>query len=643
MKKLSSGCTLDCFDCCRFNVYVDDDKVIKIEGDKEHPYTKGFICKKGFMHLDRHNHPERQFKPLLKVNGKWREISFEEATDIMAKKLAKYKEESGTESILYYEQYGSGSLLKSIGDIFFNFYGGCSKQKGGPCWSAGIKAQNGNFGDVKSHSLEDMLNSKNIIVWGKNPAYTTIHTMQMINKAKRNGSYVIVIDPIYTATAAQADYYVQIKAGGDIALALAMGKRIIELKKYDEDYINNFVNGFEDYKLLLDEFDINELAKEAGVTLETIDFLVEKYTELYSTILLGYGLQKYKHGGNTILLIDTLAAITGQIGVSGGGVNYANKVYPGVLNLDPYNSESYANNKEFFTSHIGKHIIDNNIKMAVIVKNNLINQLPDVKGLKSAFNKIEFKVCFDQFLTDTAEVCDLFIPTTTVFEGEDLLFSSMTNPYLTYIEKAVEPKDILMDEYYFFRKVAEKLKMDNYPYVDKKEYLSEVIKPLLEYDSNVSLDYIRGNYYTIHEGVAWKDKKFLTESGKFEILFNRDVIKGRNAKGKKGLRLITTHSKDALFSPHFMDKSGVSEIYINEKEAFSRGIKDGELVLIKSSKGEIKSRLKIDNNVADGLVMMYVGWWYKHGNPNVLIESGISDFGGQVTYNEAFVEISSEI
>ena len=59
MKKLSGGCTLDCFDACKFNVYVDNGKVVKIEGDKNHPYTKGFVCKKGLMHLDRMNHKDR--------------------------------------------------------------------------------------------------------------------------------------------------------------------------------------------------------------------------------------------------------------------------------------------------------------------------------------------------------------------------------------------------------------------------------------------------------------------------------------------------------------------------------------------------------------------------------------------------------
>lgn len=91
MRILSHGCTLDCFDCCKFNVYVKDDKIIKIEGDKNHPYTRGMICKKGRAHVTRLNHKDRIYKPLLKVNGEWKEISFEEAINIMAEKLNYYK------------------------------------------------------------------------------------------------------------------------------------------------------------------------------------------------------------------------------------------------------------------------------------------------------------------------------------------------------------------------------------------------------------------------------------------------------------------------------------------------------------------------------------------------------------------------
>lgn len=639
MKKLSGGCTLDCFDACKFNIYTDGNNIAKIEGDKSHPYTKGFICKKGLQHLKRHNHLNRQYKPLLKVNNKWKEISFEEALNIMAEKISEYKNNYGPRAFVYYEQYGSGSLLKSIGEIFFNFLGGSNKQKGGPCWSAGIEAQKINFGDVKSHSLEDMLNSKTIIVWGKNPANTTIHTMKMIKKAQKDGAYVIVIDPICTATAKQADYYLQVKPGGDGALALAMGKRIIELNLHDEDFINEYVNNFSKYKSYLDKLDLENLCNIAGVTLEDLDFLVKKYTERYSTILQGYGMQKYSYGGNTIGNINTLAAITGQIGFSGGGVNYANRVFPDVLNTDPYNSSKYADDDFFYVSKISKYIKENNIKMAIITKSNLLNQLPQLKDLNEAIEGIDFKVCFDLFLTDTAEVCDLFIPATSVFESEDLLYSSMTNPYLTYIEKAVDPENPLMDEYYFFQELARKLSLNNYPYVDKKEYLEKVIEPLKSFNKEISLDYLKDNYFTIHEDIAWKDKKFKTESGKFEIFIDENSLNINKDNKKYDFRLLTNHGRESLFSQHYMDDETTAKAYINKKMADKYNLSHDDLINMESSEGKIKVCLQVDDSICDNVVMMYAGWWKKHGNPNWIIKSGMSDIGGQVTYNETFVKL----
>lgn len=663
MKKLSHGCTLDCFDCCKFNVYVKDNSIVKIEGDKNHPYTKGFICKKGLAHLDRLNHKDRIYNPMIKKDNKWIEISFDEALNIMAEKLKEYKEKFGSKSIMYYEQYGNGSILKSIGNIFLNMYGGASVSKGGPCWSAGIAAQKENFGDVRSHSLDDMLNSKNIFIWGKNPAFTTIHTMQMIRKAKANGSKIIVIDPIYTKTAEISDLYIRVKPGGDLALALAIGKTIIEKNLYDKEYIDSYVLGFDDYKEYVESLDLNNLLEISGVSMDDLESIVSLYTEKYSTLLLGYGMQKYKSGGNTIKAINTLGAITGQIGFSGGGVNYANKVYPSVLNGDPYNSESLGDSRKFYTSDISDFIdysikgqtyykdgmftknisnkedlesLDIPVKMAIITKSNLLNQLPNLNKLKSSIDNIEFKVCFDMFMTDTAKECDMFIPTTSTLESEDLIYSSMTNPYITYNEKALEPKNIYMDEYYFFMELAKRMGIKEYPNVSKREYLTKIIEPLKDYYEDISLDKIKDEYITIHKSVAWEDKKFLTPSVKFEIALYKDSL-SYNDENK--IRLLTNHGRDSLSSQHLMDVEGISNAYINRRLALKKGIYDNEVVILKSENGSIKVKINIDESVGDNIVMMYVGWWNKHGNPNILTNSGISDIGGQITYNETFVYI----
>ena len=659
MKTASQGCTLDCFDACRLKVHVENNKVIKIEGDKEHPFTKGFICNKGRSHLDRLNHPDRIYNPLLKVDGEWVEITFERAIEIMAEKLNFYKNKYSSQSIMYYEQYGNGGLLKSIGDIFFNFYGGVSKQKGGPCWSAGIKAQTYDFGDVRSHSLEDMKNSKNIFIWGKNPAYTTIHTMQILQNAKLNGCKVIVIDPIKTSTANIADYYIQINPGTDGALAMAMTKIIIKENLCDKEYIDSYVLGYEEYKNYLDTLELDYLSRECGIELDTIKELAKLYGQKYSSIWLGYGMQKYRNGGNTIRAIDALGAITGQIGYSGGGINYANKVYLDILKIDPYGSDTYAQNRGFYVHELSefidnytKYTVDNGdnvvLKMAVIVKSNLLNQLPNLNKLESSFDKIEFKVCFDMFMTDTAEKCDLFIPCSSTLESEDLLFSSMCNPYITYNEKAVEPMNKLMDEYYFFRELAKVMQINNYPQVSKKEYLNKVIEPLKNVDKSINLDKIKNEYITIRKSIPWEDKKFETPSRKFELYSSKVKSLGitpiptyiEPGKIREGeFRLITTHHRETLFSQHYMDKKGISKAYINEEMAIIRKIANKEIVSLRSENGEINVQIVIDNNIKDNIVQMYVGWWKKHGNPNFITSSKVSDLGGQVTYNETFVDI----
>ncbi|EMJ5760400.1 molybdopterin-dependent oxidoreductase [Clostridioides difficile] len=791
IKKLSHGCTLDCHDCCKFNVYTKGNNVVKIEGDKNHPYTKGFICKKGMAHLDRLNHKDRIKTPMLKVDGVWKEISFDKAIEIMAEKLTYYKEKYTSKSVMHYDQYGSGSVLKYIGDIFFNFYGGVSRHKGGPCWSAGMHAQKYDFGVAKSHAIEDMLNSKSIFVWGKNPAYTTIHTMQIIKKAKEKGIKIVVIDPIYTKTAQIADKYVQVNPGTDGALAIAMAKIIVEDKLYDEEYINSYVIGFEEYKKYLSSLELSFLIDECGVKENNIRELVDLYTNKYSSINVGYGLQKYKNGGNTIRAIDALGAITGQIGFSGGGVNYANKVYPSVINSDPYNSQSYGEDREFYVSNISKFIeeslkntsnkvnyasdeldmalhkvnyisdeldmtsnkvnyvsdeldttsnkvnyvsdeldmalhkvncvsdeldmalhkvncvsdeldmtsnkvnyvsdeldmtsnkvnyvldelditsnktdyisnelynlsnksIKDNIpiKMAVITKSNMLNQLPDLVELERVFSKIEFKVCFDMFITDTATLCDMFIPCTNTLESEDIIYSSMTNPYITYNERAVKPAHKLMDEYYFFMELAKKMGLNDYPFVEKRTYLEKVIEPLKRFDKNLDIEKLKNNYFTIHNPVAWEDKKFETPSGKYELysesIKNLGISptpvyisnKYKEIEDKNiSFRLLTNHHAYTLFSQHFMDKKSIAQAYINRRMAKKVGIEDKDIVILRSKKAKINVQINIDDGVGNYIVKMYVGWWKKHGNPNSLTDTGISDFGGQVTYNESMVEI----
>ncbi|MTI66471.1 MAG: molybdopterin oxidoreductase [Firmicutes bacterium] len=651
MKIVGHGCTLDCFDCCKFNVYVDNGKVEKIVGDKNHPYTKGIICKKGRQHLDRLYHKKRIYNPLLKVNGKWEKISFDEAINILSEKLLQIKEKYSSNSVLTYEESGSNGVLKSINNIFFNFFGGVTKTKGSTCWGAGISAQIYDFGDVLGHSLDDLLNAEVVIMWGRNPYNTSIHLLHMLKEAKKRNVKIVVIDPLKTNTAKLSDKHISINPATDGALAMAITKIIIDKNLIDKDFINRYVKGFDEYKKYLDTLSLDFLSKETGVSIKDLYKLADIYIYNKSTIYMGYGLQKYKNGGNTIRAIDALAAIAGKIGTKGQGVNYADRVYPDILDLDPFESKKYAINERYFKlANLYDYIKrekDIPIKAVFFTKANPLAQLPNLNEGIKAINDIDFKVCIDMFMTDTAKHCDLFIPCTNTLESEDIVYSSMNNYYITYNERVIKPKHKFMDEYYLFRELARKMGYKNYPQVGKKEYLKRVVKPLKNY--NINLDDIKNEYITIKSNkVAWSDLKFKTPSKKIEIYsntlkdLNKSPIPIYKKQNNKRIRLITSHPRDSIFTQHMMDKKGLSIAYINKTMADRYDISDDDKVILKSSNGEIKVKIKITEKVPDNIVHMYTGWWNKNGNPNFLTNNIDSDIGGQIAYYDTFINIEKE-
>ncbi|MDL0351731.1 molybdopterin dinucleotide binding domain-containing protein, partial [Clostridioides difficile] len=360
------------------------------------------------------------------------------------------------------------------------------------------------------------------------------------------------------------------------------------------------------------------------------------------------------------MALHKVNCVSDELDMTSNKVNYvsdeldmtSNKVNYVLDELDiTSNKTDYISNELYNLSN--KSIKDNiPIKMAVITKSNMLNQLPDLVELERVFSKIEFKVCFDMFITDTVTLCDMFIPCTNTLESEDIIYSSMTNPYITYNERAVKPAHKLMDEYYFFMELAKKMGLNDYPFVEKRTYLEKVIEPLKRFDKNLDIEKLKNNYFTIHNPVAWEDKKFETPSGKYELysesIKNLGISptpvyisnKYKEIEDKNiSFRLLTNHHADTLFSQHFMDKKSIAQAYINQRMAKKVGIEEKDIVILRSKKAKINVQINIDDGVGNYIVKMYVGWWKKHGNPNSLTDTGISDFGGQVTYNESMVEI----
>jgi anaerobic selenocysteine-containing dehydrogenase len=650
-KQISVSCPMDCWDLCRYIVTIEEGQITKFAGDRDHPVTKGFVCKKGKDLVQRMLHPDRIRHPLIKKNDQFVKASYEEIFQIITDRLVFIKQKFGTKAILNYTSDGYGGIKNRIQSIFFNCFGGVTQPQGSLCWGAGIAAQHYDFGNAKGHFPDDVLNSKTILVWGRNPKYTSIHLYKLLKQAQKKGSRIIVIDPVKTATAKAFDDYIRIRPSTDGALALAMANIIIENNLHDKGFIGKYVVGFNRFKAYAAGFTLNKTEQITGISAKTIKALALQYARSKTaSIYIGFGMQRYHNAGNNIRCIDAVAAVTGKIGEKGCGVNYAAKSISPYL-FDLYKKSGiYAKNRRLFTvGKLGQFLEqdqDPPVKAIFVACANPLTQSPDLEKTVKNFSRVEFKVVFDHFMTDTAKQADIVLPAAFVFEQEDLFATSMYSPVLNYSQKAIDPPEGLMPEFEFYLKLAEKMGLENLGFKDSQDYLRKSVQPLLE-KLGKQFSQLSDSYLRIEtDEIAWENKVFETPSGKIELYSEKALQSGLSplpafiepgcGNDQLPLRLLTCHTIDSMHSQGFAFKDEVPKVYLNRKTAQKFAVENDPYVFVKGEKAKIKVRVCIDEAIYDDTAFIYQGSWHKSGAVNLLTESVISDMGKQAAYYDSF-------
>src|SRR5215471_11658763 len=241
MEVRRSVCALDCPDTCAMLVHVEDGRARKLRGDPHHPVTRGFLCGKVAQYLEREYSPGRLLHPQKRAgekgSGEFERISWEQALDTIAEKLAGVSREIGTESILPYSYAGTMGLLNGAGmDRRFFHRLGASRLDRTICSTTGGAALIASLGLRYGTEPEQFRDAKLILAWGANIHGTNIHLWPFIVEARRNGAKFYVIDPVRTRTAALADRHFSIYPGSDQALALGLAHVIIGERLYDSDF-----------------------------------------------------------------------------------------------------------------------------------------------------------------------------------------------------------------------------------------------------------------------------------------------------------------------------------------------------------------------------------------------------------------------
>lgn len=644
-------------------VTVENGKVVKVDGDDGHPITQGKICGRGRMLEARTNSAERLLYPLKKTNGQFVRISWEQALDEIAEKMNEIKEKYGTTAILHSHDYANNGLLKNLDRRFFNCYGGVTELTGSLCWGAGIEAQTWDFGSSYSHAPEDIYNSKHVVIWGRNVARTNMHLFQHLQAVKKRGTKLIVIDPIFNQTAQIADMYISVAPGMDGFLAIGMMKEILRLELEDRTFIKNYTIGFEDVTALLQRITMEEIEQLTGVDRDTMTALALIYGNRPTMTYLGLGMQRYANGGNTIRLIDALVAISGNIGIPGGGVNFGNLQVGQSFNIAALTLPERKTAARTFTMMKQAEGIlqarDPEIKMIIVTCGNPLTQVPNTNLVKKAFQSVETVVVFEQFMTDTAELADYVLPTTTVFEEEDIYYSSMYHAYVNYGPALVQPPGEAKPDLWIWTQLAERLGFGADFAFSRDEFLTIGLSGLEKH--GITLEKLKQEKHMLLpvKAVPWDDYRFQTPSGKYEFTSSLAEQKGMDGKlkimypaesemtnralaEKHPYRLLTIHPLRSNHSQHYhlIESMQSIKIEISKDIAEEKGLKDGDTARVFNFRGELVGRVKILANACAKTINIDEGQWGKFGGSvNVLTSDRESDNGQGSTLYDCLVNI----
>lgn len=641
---------MDCWDACSIIATVKENQ-ISLAGNGENPVTGRFLCAKGRRHLDLLNHPQRLRKPLVRRRHRWHELSWTAALDLAAEKLAMLRERRETAGLVHYSHGGSMGLLKGIDARFFAALGPVSQPVGSLCQGAGAAAQRYDFGRLLSHAPSDCVNSKTIIIWGRNPAATNIHLLPFLRRARKQGAWIVLIDPLVSESVPLADEHVQLQPGTDGALALAMANVIISRGLFDRDFVDRHVLGFEPFRQHAAEFSPERAAAISGISREIIIALAERYAGCKpASIFVGYGLQRCRNGGNAVRAIDALGAISGNIGVAGGGVNYGHEIRDRYVDCRVLAGPERKNRTflrpllaEFLETAAGPPV-----SMIYTARANPLNQSQNSARLLRAFSQVDFKLTVDLFMSDTASYSDLVLPCRHLLEEEDVIFS---HNYLQYCQPVVEPEPWLPSELWILNQLARRLRLEQFPRREAAWWLEQALQPLLA--GGISLAEIKAGPLLLPgtDPVPWRAKEFETASGKIELWSERAAAAGESplAQYQDGMgksarypyQLLTPHCRESTNSQHFLFAAdGLPTAYIHRDTGRASAVGDGEEAVVATETGRLRCRIQFDPGVPPGIVKIFQGWWLqRQGGVNLLTRERLTDLGGNAAYYDCFCTI----
>lgn len=636
MKRIQSTCNY-CALACNLDFYTEDGKIKRVVPTPHYPVNKGFSCIKG-LNLDKQcTKFNGSKKPLLKMkDGERKAIEWKEAFDLFASKMTAIQEKYGKESVAYISTgqlpTEEMALLGHVGRSYMGINGDGNTRL---CMASAVVAYKQSFGfDAPPYTLKDLELSDTIFFIGANPVIA--HPIAWGRVRKNKDAKIITIDPRKSETAMNSDMWIDIKTKGDLALFYTLANVLIEKGWIDQDYINNYTEGFEDFKAHVKKYTLEDVEERTGISkmrvLELAKIIHEgKRVSFWWTM----GVNQSYEAVRTAQAIINLALITGNMGREGTGANsltgqcnamgsrmfsnttalygggeYNNqerrKVVADILGMD----ENMLPTKPTLDyEQIIKGINKGEIKGLWVVCTNPRHSFSNNEEFKKAMKNLDFFVVQDIYEdTDSSKECDLYLPSVPAIKKEGFLIN--TERRLSAMVPVLEKEEDELSDYEIFLGIGEALGMGSL--LDKWRTPKDAFNLLRECSKGMPCDITGVTYERLRgsKGIQWpcregeeleaderrlfEDGKYYTPSGKAKFIFE-DVTENPNATneefpfnlntGRGTVGQWHTHTRTREIQAVTNIVSQKAYVDINRKDAERLDIKENDEVLIHSSNG----------------------------------------------------------
>ncbi len=653
---IKSHCRM-CHGGCGVLVYLKDGKVVKIAGDPDCPINHGTLCSKGIASAQVAYHPDRLTYPVLRNgprgSGRWERISWDEALDTIAQRILDYKSRFGAESIVM--GYGTGRENEAVIYRFANLLGTPNVLTAGHfCYGPRIATGVITCG---SNPIVDYENHPRcILLWGNNPVISNPdeYKGEAFSVSLDRGTKLIVVDPRLTRAAARADIWLQLRPGTDTALALGMLHVIVKEGLYDREFVDRYVHGWEPFVRRIQEYPPEKVAKITWVPENKIIEAARLYaTTKPAGIQWGVAIEQQINCADNDRILMAMMGITGNLDVPGGQVLFRP---PKIRNVSTFGAHKMLPEKQASKRLGGGRfrlagnfgiinpkcvwdaIIEEKpypVKMLFLISTNPLLTRANAKEVRRALEEVEFMVVSDFFLTPTAELADIVLPSATWLEMDYIGDYWKRHGYILPRRKAIQVGECRSD-HEMLNDLAHRVGQGDYWWDTFEGGLDYILEPMgLTWQDFKRMDHVRGEV----RYEKYKEKGFSTPTGKLEIYstlleeWGYDPLPQFREPPESpystpdlyqdypyilitGRRLPGFFHTENLQVPWLRELHSEPTVEIHPETAKKEGIEEGDWVIIKSPRGKARQRAKCFAGMDPRVISAEHGWWFpEKGDP----------------------------